>query len=233
MAVRDRGQGRLEGPGLAGEHQRRLPGQLVEDPVERGRLRPVGLLGGRERPPGAWRPGLGGVRTVGFIGTSSQKDALVRMSSEVVEPAPLPGRLDRPPVVARAPRRPPGPGAGRRGPRGRRGRSRCGRPRRGRRPRPARRPGPGDGPRRGRRARRHGRPGPRSPASGPAGAARRAGRPSPAPGRSRPGWPGRRAAGPAPGAHPAGSTSPVSSSQSAIPSPSRGPWMRGGALAHH
>src|ERR671912_1383482 len=56
--------------------------------------------GNARQEPGA--QGLGGVRTVGFIGTSSQKDALVRMSSEVVEPAPLPGGLDGPPVVVAA-----------------------------------------------------------------------------------------------------------------------------------
>ena len=79
MPVRDRGQGRLEGPGLAGEHQRRLGGQLLEHPVEHGRVGPVGLLGGRQRPPGVRAQGLDGVRTVGFIGISSQKGAVARM----------------------------------------------------------------------------------------------------------------------------------------------------------
>ena len=196
VAVRDRGQGRLEGPGLAGEHQRRLPGQLVEDPVERGRLRPVGLLGGRERPPGAWRPGLGRGANGGVHRYIVAEDPC-GMSSEV-----WPRRCQVP--------RPPGYGR-----RTRHGLAGC------RPSRTAKRPGRAVRPtRRGRRldrsvhrppvglaeapGRRHGRPGPRSPATGPAGTARRAGRPSPGPGRNRPGWPGRPAAVPAPGPHRAG-----------------------------
>ena len=59
VPVGDRGQGRLEGPGLAGEHQRRQGGQLVERP---GRARPgrASRAAGRpaaparSRAPRAW-----------------------------------------------------------------------------------------------------------------------------------------------------------------------------------